>query len=99
MLLLMRSELRLSRWRKESLGDQTVVSALIGDVQMTFTGTSLPASPESADPWRCVALHAPMAAGSDLELRDLPPVSPKFLATTELNSRLATSQGDNTWMR
>jgi hypothetical protein len=73
----------VSQWRKRADGDRTDVSATIGDAVVSFGGTALEDAPERGDPWLALGLIPAMAAGADLDLREMPPVSPRLLAATE----------------
>ncbi len=66
--------------RHESDRGGTLVSADVGDVPMEFRFPAGVDVAERGDPWLAIAIVPAMFLGADLDLRELPPVSPRLLA-------------------
>jgi hypothetical protein len=70
------SNLIIRNWQRSLRDDIPTVSATVGEFELYFSGAGLARSPESGDAFLTVALLPAMALGADIDLRDIPPISP-----------------------
>jgi 7-cyano-7-deazaguanine synthase in queuosine biosynthesis len=74
------SPLVIKQWRSELSAGQGTVRADVGGIEVWFRAPDAFPLAASGDPWLAVGLLPAMALGATLDLRDLPPLSPKLLA-------------------
>jgi hypothetical protein len=86
-----RATLAVRHWRQAAGADGVRVSAEVGDVPLWFRFPADIAVAERGDPWLAIALLPAMLLDADLDLRGLPPISPRLLATLPLIQEIWTS--------
>lgn len=86
-----RPPLVVRKWQRSFRGDVATVSALIGDFELTFSGAGLEGSTESGNAFLAAALLPAMASGADLDLTELPSVSPLLHANLDVIQEIWTT--------
>jgi hypothetical protein len=79
----MPNSLTVGHYKRLQQGDTSTVSAMIGDYEVWFRGRYLAKAPERGEAFLAVALMPAMYAGTDLDLRDMPPISTKLLGALD----------------
>ena len=74
------SPLVVRQWRSEQGAGQRTIRAVVGEVSVWFRAPDEIPLATTGDPWLAVGLLPAMALGTPLDLRDMPPLSPRLLA-------------------